>query len=75
MKGCKFVDIFQFINSRDIRDYLKNVNYGFNPLETAWLSLPLLLNVYHTIIDEEQVKDTRPWNITKEGLQLAGIPK
>jgi len=39
------------------------------------ISLELLLAAYHTILTEEWAKDTRPWNITKEGLNLAGIPK
>lgn len=39
------------------------------------ISLELLLAAYHTILTEEWAKDTRPWNITDEGLSLAGIPK
>lgn len=39
------------------------------------ISLELLLNAYHTILAEEQIKDTRPWNITKERLELAFIPE
>lgn len=31
------MDIFKFINSKDIREYLKTINYDFNSLETAWL--------------------------------------
>ncbi len=31
------MDIFKFVNSKDIREYLKNMNYCFNSLETAWL--------------------------------------
>ena len=31
------MDIFRFINSRDIREYLKNRNYPFTSLEAAWL--------------------------------------
>ena len=31
------MDIFKFINSKDIREYLKTINYEFNSLETAWL--------------------------------------
>lgn len=31
------MDIFRFINSRDIREYLKIRNYPFTSLETAWL--------------------------------------
>ena len=31
------MDIIRFINSRDIREYLKNRNYPFTALEAAWL--------------------------------------
>lgn len=31
------MDIFRFINSKDIREHLKNINYRFNSLEAAWL--------------------------------------
>jgi hypothetical protein len=31
------MDIFRFINSKDIRNYLKEIDYKFSPLETAWL--------------------------------------
>ena len=31
------MDIFRFINSRDIREYLKSRNYPFTSLEAAWL--------------------------------------
>lgn len=31
------MDIFRFINSKDIREHLRNVGYEFNSLETAWL--------------------------------------
>ena len=31
------MDITQFINSRDIRDYLKEIGYEFSSLEGAWL--------------------------------------
>lgn len=31
------MDIFRFINSRDIREHLKKTGYQFNTLETAWL--------------------------------------
>ena len=29
------MDIMQFINSRDIRDYLKEIGYEFSSLEAA----------------------------------------
>ena len=31
------MDIFRFINSRDVREYLKSRNYPFTSLEAAWL--------------------------------------
>ena len=31
------MDILRFINSRDIREHLKNIGYKFNSLEAAWL--------------------------------------
>lgn len=31
------MDIFKFINSRDIRKHLINLNYEFTPVEVAWL--------------------------------------
>lgn len=31
------MDILRFINSKDIREHLKNINYTFNCLEVAWL--------------------------------------
>lgn len=37
------------------------------------ISLDLLLNAYHIIILEEHLKDAKPYNITQEGLELAGI--
>ena len=31
------MDILRFINSKDIRNHLKGINYQFNTLEAAWL--------------------------------------
>ena len=31
------MDAFRFINSRDIRKYLKEIGYQFSSLEAAWL--------------------------------------
>lgn len=31
------MDIYRFINSKDIRNYLKKINYEFTPVEAAWL--------------------------------------
>ena len=31
------MDIYRFINSRDIREHLRDINYEFNALEASWL--------------------------------------
>ena len=31
------MDIFQYVNSKDIRAHLENIGYQFNALEAAWL--------------------------------------
>ena len=31
------MDIYRFINSHDIREYLESISYVFSPLEAAWL--------------------------------------
>jgi hypothetical protein len=31
------MDIYQYINSKDIREHLQNIGYQFNALEAAWL--------------------------------------
>lgn len=31
------MDIYEFINSKDIRNYLKEINYEFSPIEAAWV--------------------------------------
>ena len=31
------MDIFSFVNSKDIREYLRKIEYQFNSLEAAWL--------------------------------------
>ena len=31
------MDIYKFIDSKDIRNYLKEINYKFEPLEAAWV--------------------------------------
>lgn len=31
------MDVLKFINSKDIREHLKSINYEFNLLEVAWL--------------------------------------
>ena len=43
------LDIFEFINSKDIKAHLKNLNYKFNTLEAAWL----VYQCNHISIDEK----------------------
>ena len=31
------LDIFCFVNSKDIRDHLRKINYKFSSLEAAWI--------------------------------------
>lgn len=31
------MDIFRFINSKDIREHIRSIRYEFNSLEAAWL--------------------------------------
>lgn len=31
------MDIFRFVNSKDVREHLKSIDYEFNSLEAAWL--------------------------------------
>lgn len=31
------MDIYRFINSRDIREHLKNINYCFSSIESSWI--------------------------------------
>ena len=55
------LDAFEFINSKDIKEHLKNLNYKFNSLEVAWL----IYQCKHISIDEKhkafrQLIDTMP---------------
>lgn len=43
------LDVFEFINSKDIKAHLKNLNYKFNTLEAAWL----VYQCKHISIDEK----------------------
>lgn len=43
------LDVFKFINSKDIKEYLKGIDYKFNSLETAWL----IYQCNHLSIDEK----------------------
>ena len=31
------MNILRFVNSKDIREHLRNIDYEFNSLEAAWL--------------------------------------
>lgn len=44
------MDIYSFINSKDIRNYLKEINYEFTPIETAWL----IWQCEHTTLTKKQ---------------------
>ena len=33
----KTIDLYKFINSKDIREYLKEIKYEFKPLETIFI--------------------------------------
>ena len=43
------LDVFEFINSKDIKEHLKKIDYKFNSLETAWL----IYQCNHLSIDEK----------------------
>ena len=43
------LDVFEFINSKDIKAHLKNSNYKFNTLEATWL----VYQCNHIGIDEK----------------------
>lgn len=45
----KGLDTFEFVNSRDIKEHLKGIDYKFNSLETAWL----IYQCNHLSIDEK----------------------
>ena len=57
------MDIYRYINSRDIRDHLKKIKYEFNALEASWLvyqcsfaSLAEKNDAWNWIIDNMPVK-------------------
>lgn len=68
------MDAFKWFNSRDVRDYLRKINYQFNTLETAWLvysnqsaCLSEQLSAFREIID------TMPDAILEKPIQQVGI--
>ncbi len=57
----KNAEIFKYINSKDVRDYLINANYNFSSAEAAWLvnehkdiSLKDKINAWKSIINNMQ---------------------
>lgn len=44
------MDILRFVNSKDIREHLGNINYEFNSLEAAWL----IYQCHDATIDEKR---------------------
>ena len=55
------VDVYRFINSRDIRDYLKNINYQFTSIEAASLKPSFLLMLCVSICHAQSVINSRSW--------------
>lgn len=48
------MDILRFVNSKDIREHLRNIGYEFNSLEAAWL----IYQCHDATIDEKH----KAWN-------------
>ena len=74
------MDITQFINSRDIREHLKNIGYEFTSLEAAWLigdcssiTLEEKHASWHAILMDEYAKSVAPEHFTDEGMRLVGL--
>ncbi len=44
------MDVYKFINSKDIREYLKKINYEFTPVEATWL----IWQCEHVTLKEKQ---------------------
>lgn len=58
MTDTVHMDILCFLNSRDVKEHLKNINYQFSPLEAAWIvwqcksaTLVEKYNAWNEIID------------------------
>lgn len=56
--GGLIMDVFSFINSKDVSTYLKEINYEFNTLEAAWIAhhsknkaLPEKISAWEEIIN------------------------
>lgn len=61
------MDIFRFINSKDIREHLRSISYEFNSLETAWL----IYQCHDATIDEKH----KAWNELIETMPDCPIEK
>ena len=48
------MNILRFVNSKDIREHLRNIGYEFNSLEAAWL----IYQCHDATIDEKH----KAWN-------------
>lgn len=57
------MDIFRFVNSKDVREHLRDIGYEFNSLEAAWL----IYQCRDAAIDEKH----KAWN---ELIAHAGLP-
>ena len=61
------MNYYQFINSKDIREYLKKVNYEFSSIETAWL----IFQCQHITLQEK----FQCWERLTEEMPDCEIPK
>lgn len=61
------MDIFRFINSKDIREHLRSIGYEFNSLEAAWL----IYQCHDATIDEKH----KAWNELIETMPDCPIEK
>ena len=61
------MDIFRFINSKDIREHIRSIGYEFNSLEAAWL----IYQCHDATIDEKH----KAWNELIETMPDCPIEK
>ena len=72
------MDILRFVNSEDIREYLRKTGYmrtltALSNYYKGKIDLELLMQAYRTICLEERAKEMRPKQYTDEGMLLAGL--
>ena len=65
MNGFKYkesreMDLYQFVNSRDIREHLKKINYQFSTLEAAWLVFQADVTLEEKHAAWKEIIDTMP---------------